>query len=178
MATATTRLKVKDPWWRSPLAVAVGLDILGAACFAIAQVIIFSQPHEIPEKGFFAKLVPAVLMLSVVALWSAGGVIAAVALRRQPLRSSTGRWAIRLVILNICLVPLMGLITGVLYILGLPTSQGWAEPLMPIWLLAGLAAMVLALIAPHERSRGALMFPLILGAAALTFMLGEVFSDH
>jgi len=136
MATATTRLKVKDPWWRSPLAVAVGLDILGAACFAIAQVIIFSQPQESPEKGFFAKLVPAVLMLSVVALWGAGGVIAAVALRRDPLRSSTGKWAIRLVIINISLVPLMGVVTGFFYLIGRSTSQGWAEPLMPIWLLA------------------------------------------
>ncbi len=160
------------------MAIAFGLVLLGASCVAIAQYLIFSQPRETPDKSFGDNLVPAILMLSAVASWIAGGVVAAVALRRDRLQSSTGRWAIRVLIFDCALLPLFGVIDGFFQLIGNPLPEGWGEPIVPFWFGGALLALVLALWAKQERLRGLLIIPLYLGAATSTFMLGELITSH
>lgn len=175
---ASTTVQVKDPWWRSTLAIALGLDLLGACCIALAQYFIFDQSRDVPDKSFGENLPAAVLMLSAVAVWIAGGVVAAVALYRDRLKSTTGKWAVRLVLFNVTLLPLWGIVNGLFVLFGSALPEGWGEPIVPIWFLVGAVALGLGLASKHERAKGALVLPLLLGAATATFMLGELITQH
>ena len=162
-----------------PLVWALGLDLLAVANFVIAQLLIFSRSPGPPSgSGFFADPLPAALMVVAGSCFVAGGVVAAVGLIRAPLKSARGRWAVRCSIFNILLLPGFGVAAGIASLVGIPMPNGWGEPFVPIWLGSGLAAIALALAASQERLRSVLVLPLLIGAAALTFWLGEVLSSH
>jgi len=58
--------------------------------------------------------------------------------------------------------------------LGVGFEVSWGLPYLPIWAASAIAAIALGAISPGSRRQGWLIFPLLLGAAALTFFLGDM----
>lgn len=163
-----------DKHHRARVLLAFGLDGLAVGAFVAAVLIIRSRGPQVgPDEGFFADPLPAGLMVLAFAATIAAGAVAAWALVREPLRTPAGRWAARLVIAFAVSFPVLGVITEVL---GL--EQGWAQPLVPPLMLAALSAMVLGAFAREPARRGLLLIPLVIGASAAIFALGEVLAPH
>ena len=168
------------PYRPSALTVTIGLDALAIALFvAFAIAVQRDAPQGSGGEGFFSEPVPAALLLTAASLAVAAGVVAAVSLVRVPLRSRSGRWASRLAVVNALLMPLVAVsVTTVAWLVGYDLPEGWGEPIAPVWLLSGLAALVLGVRAKDPGRRGLLVLPLMIGAAVLTFWLGEILDPH
>ncbi len=121
----------------------------------------------------------AVLLLLAATSMIAAGALAAVSLVRAPLQSRAGRWATRLAVVNVLLMPVLaGSATTIAWLFGYELSEGWGEPMVPVWLLSGLAAFVLGVRARDQGRRGLLVLPLMIGSAAMTFWMGEILDPH
>jgi uncharacterized protein (DUF983 family) len=162
------------------LALALGLDALAVALFVgFVAVVPRAGSQDSSDDGFFADPLPAVLIVLAATAVVAAGVVAAVSLVRAPLRSRAGRWAMRLAVFNALLMPAVGVsVTTIAWILGYDLPEGWGEPVAPVWLLSGLAALAFGARAKDPGRRGLLVLPLVIGAAVLSFSLGEILSPH
>ncbi len=164
----------------SALAVALGLDLLAVALFvAFVLVVQLGGPQDTRGQGFFSDPVSAALLLLAATAAVAAGVLAAVSLVRSPLRTRAGRWASRLALVNALLLPVVGgSVAAIAWIIGSELSEGWGEPIVPVWLLTGLGAIAMGIRAKDQGRRGLLTLPFVIGAAVLIFWLGEILSPH
>jgi hypothetical protein len=74
--------------------------------------------------------------------------------------------------------PLAVAVYLLLRLFGLELEEGWGQPIVPFWLAIGLIAAVLGAAAPETKRRGLLVIPLMIGAFALVFVVGEVTVPH
>lgn len=146
---------------------------------AVAFIVTTGQPENEATGGFFSEPVPAVLMiLAGVAVISAGATALIDLLGHRP-STGLGRWAFRLALLNCLLLPAAALtVTAIAGLTGKNLDEGWGQPIMPIWFILGATATVLGAIAPEHRRRGILVLPLMIGAFALVFLIGEITVPH
>ncbi|MEI6664428.1 MAG: hypothetical protein WCL20_09050, partial [Actinomycetes bacterium] len=156
-------LLLRSAWLIDAVAVAtvVLLQLLGGAKG--------SNPNGFSE-GVFGRGLMLIAMLAIVA----AALISAVGILRNPIRDAVGRWASWLALFNICFLPACWLLAKLLTALGVGFEVSWGLPYLPIWAATGLAAIALGAFAPGARKQGWLIFPLLLGAAALTFFLGDM----
>lgn len=155
--------------------------LLGVAVvlFVIVILLVTSGPPDEPQgKGFFAEPLPAVLLIAAALSVIASGVLALVDLLVHRLSTGTGKWAFRLAIVNCLLQPLSVAVYLILLLFGLELEEGWGQPIVPFWLAIGLVAAVLGAVAPETRRRGLLVIPLMIGAFALIFVVGEITVPH
>lgn len=151
----------------SPLRRAFRLDGLALAAFATWMLVTEGRGRQ--DDGFFSDQLPDGLAALTLVAVIAAGAIAAWALVRDPPRTRAGRWALGLAIAFVVSFPVLGVLTEAL---GL--EQGWAEPLVPLLAAAALGAMVLGAFAREPGRRGLLLIPLLIGASALIFFLGDL----
>ena len=59
-----------------------------------------------------------------------------------------------------------------------PPTPHRLAPLVPLWMLAGLAAAVLGATAPEPGRRGLLVLPFMLGALVLVVWIAEAIIPH
>ena len=155
------------------------MDVVAVFAFVVTLVLIANRaPATARGNGFFADPLPALTMLGAASLVVGAGLLALVSLLREPLHGRRGTWAIRLGVFNALLMPVLGLVTEFATVVGSPLPTGWGEPLVPLWVATALGAVALGAVADERRHRGLLMLPALLGAAVLTFWLGEVLSPH
>jgi hypothetical protein len=122
------------------------------------------------DDGFFTDPLPDGLAVLALVAAIAAGAVAAWALMREPLRTRAGRWALWLAIVFVVSFPVLGLLTE-----ALDGAQGWApEPVVPLLFATALGAMVLGAIAREPERRGLLLIPLLIGASAVMFFLGDL----
>jgi hypothetical protein len=152
-----------------PLLLAFGLDGLAIAALVTYIVVTGGQGRE--DDGFFTDPLPDGLAVLAFATAIAAGAVAAWALAREPPRTRAGRWALGLATAFVVSFPLPALLTEAL---GL--EEGWAESAVrPALLLAtALGAIVLGAFAREPERRGLLFIPLLIGASALMFVLGDL----
>lgn len=163
---------------RSPL-VPFGLLAVAVALFVVVTFLVRSGPPDEPQgSGFFADPLPAVLLILAAVSVIASGVVALIDLLARRLTTRSGRWAFRLAIINCLLQPLTGVIYLLLRLFGLELEEGWGQPIVPFWLAIGLVAAVLGAVAPETKRRGLLVIPLMIGAFALVFVVGEITVPH
>ena len=163
---------------RSPL---IPFVLLAAAVvlFVIVTILVRAGPPDEPqEKGFFADPLPAILLMLAAVSVISSGAIALIDLLADRLTTRPGRWAFRLAVVNALLQPLMGVAYVLATLLGFDLEQGWGQPIVPFWMAIGLVAAVLGILAPEARRRGTLVIPLMIGAFALTFAIGEITVPH
>jgi hypothetical protein len=147
---------------------AFGLDGLTVAALVAYLVVTGGAGRE--DDGFFTDPLPDGLAVLALAAAIAAGAVAAWALVRDPPRTRAGRWALGLAICFVVSFPVLGLLTEAL---GL--DQGWAPgPVVPLLAATALAAMVLGAFAREPERRGLLFIPLMIGASALIFFLGDL----
>ncbi len=162
----------------STLVLAVGLDALAVALLALQVAVVTSGESE-PADTFFSDPLAAGLLLTAATLTIVAAVVAAVSLWREPLRSRAGRWATRLAVANALFLPVLAVVAaGVAWAVGIDEPATLAQPLVPLWMLAGLGAVALGVLAPEPGRRGILVVPFMLGAFALVFWLGELLVPH
>jgi hypothetical protein len=147
-----------------PLRLAFGLDGLAVATLVAAAVLIESSGGS---QGTLASVLAGLAFAAAIA----AGAVAAWALVREPPRTRAGRWAVGLAIAFVASLPVLGLLTPAL---GL--DPGWAEAAVrpTILLVSGFGAMVLGAVAGEPGRRGLLFIPLMIGASALLFFLGDL----
>jgi hypothetical protein len=76
-------------------------------------------------------------------------------------------------------LPLLAAVAaGIAWAAGIDEPAVVAQPLVPLWTLAGLAAAVLGATASEPGRRGILVVPFMLGAFVLLFWLGEALVPH
>ena len=152
----------------SPLRLAFGLD--GLAVAALVTYVVVTGGSGRQDDGFFTDPLPDGLAVLAFAAAIAAGAVAAWALLREPPRSRAGHWALGLAIAFVVSFPVLGLLTE-----ALGREQGWApEPVVPLLVATVLGAMVLGAFAPEPGRRGLLFIPLLIGASALIFFLGDL----
>lgn len=164
---------------RSPL---TPFFLLGIAIVLFVAVVITVTAHRPAGEAtgsFFSEPVPAVLMVLAVVAVISGAATALIDLMSHRLTSARGRWAFRLAIVNSLLLPVTALaVTAIAALGGFELEEGWGQPVMPVWFVLGSIATVLGAIAPEPRRRGMLVLPLMIGAFALVFVVGEVTVPH
>jgi len=152
---------------------------VAVALFVVVTFLVRSGPPDEPQgSGFFADPLPAVLLILAAVSVIASGVAALIDLLARRLTTRSGRWAFRLAIINCLLQPLTGVIYLLLRLFGLELEEGWGQPIVPFWLAIGLVAAVLGAVAPETKRRGLLVIPLMIGAFALVFVVGEITVPH
>ena len=152
---------------------------MAVALFVVVTFLVTSGPPDEPQgKGFFAEPLPAVLLIAAALSVIASGVLALVDLLVHRLSTGPGKWAFRLAIVNCLLQPLTVVIYLLLRLFGLELEEGWGQPIVPFWLAIGLVAAVLGAVAPETKRRGLLVIPLMIGAFALVFVVGEITVPH
>jgi hypothetical protein len=163
----------------SPLAVALVLDAVALAVFGVSLVLLATRGTAAPDETFFSDPLPAALILAAASLAILAGVLAGAALVREPLRTREGRWAARLAVVNALFLPVLAAVAaGIAWAVGIDEPALLAQPLVPLWTLAGLAAAVLGATAREPGRRGILVVPFMLGALVLVFWLGEALVPH
>ena len=157
---------------RPPLPLAFGLD--GLAVAALVAYVVVTEGGGRQDDGFFTDPLPDGLAVLAVGAAIAAGAVAAWALVREPPQTRAGRWALGLAVAFVVSFPVLGLLTE-----ALGSEQGWAPgPVVPLMSAAALGAMVLGAFAHEPGRRGLLFIPLMIGASALIFLLGDlVFPD-
>lgn len=161
------------------LTVALALDAASIALLAANVVIVNREREPDPRETFFSDPLPAVLVLAAGSLAILAGAVALGSLVRAPLQSRAGRWATRLAVVNALLLPVVGLsVTAVAWLAGFDLPDGWGEPLTPVWMLTGVAAGALGVVAREPGRRGILVVPFMIGAFVLVFWVGEVAVPH
>jgi hypothetical protein len=129
--------------------------------------------------GFFSEPVPAVLLILAAVAVIASAVTALIDLMGHRLTSTRGKWAFRLAIVNCLLLPVTALaVTAIAALGGFELEEGWGQPIMPVWFVVGFIATVLGATAPEPRRRGVLVLPLMIGAFAFVFVVGEITVPH
>lgn len=156
--------------------------LLGMAIVLFAAVVMTVEASR-PEGGatgdFFSEPVPAVLLILAAVAVISGAVTALIDLMGHRLTSTRGKWAFRLAIVSCLLLPVTALAVIVTAALGgFEFEESWGQPIMPVWFVIGFIAMVLGAIAPEPRRRGVLVLPLMIGAFALVFVVGEITVPH
>lgn len=151
-----------------PLRLAFGLD--GLAVAALVAYVAVTEGRGRQDDGFFSDPLPDGLAVLALAATIAAGAVAAWALVREPPRTRAGRWALWLAIAFVASFPVLGLLTE-----ALGGDQGWAPgPVLPLLSATALGAMVLGAFAREPGRRGLLLIPLLIGASALMFFLGDL----
>ena len=149
------------------------------ALFIIVTLLVTGGPPDEPqERGFLAEPLPALLMIAAAVSVISSGVLALVDLLGHRLTTRTGIWAFRLAVVNCLMLPLSVVVYLLLLLVGLKLEEGWGQPMVPFWLAIGLVAAGLGIFAPETRRRGLLMIPLMIGAFALVFVVGEITVPH
>ena len=153
----------------STLRLALRLDALALAALAAWVAVTGGGGRE--DVGFFGDPLPDGLATLAFAAAIAAGAVAATALVREPPRSRAGRWAVGLAIAFVASLPVIGLLT-----MALGLDSGWAEAAVrPVLLVVtGFGAIVLGALAHEPERRGLLFIPLMIGAGALLFFLGDL----
>jgi tellurite resistance protein TehA-like permease len=163
----------------SPLAVALVLDAVAIVVFGVFLVLLAARGSAAPDETFFSDPFPAALVLAAASLAILAGVVAGVALVREPLRTREGRWAMRVAVVSALSLPVIAAIAaGIAWAVGVDDPAVIAQPLVPLWTLASLAAAVLGTTAHEPGRRGILVVPFMLGAFVLVFWLGEALVPH
>lgn len=164
----------------SALVVALVLDAVAVVAFGVNVVTLSRRGPDDPiaESPLDTPLVTLLFLVAVLAALAAG-LVAGRSVARAPLGTRRGRWAVRLAVAGALVVPAVGLsIAGVARALDATLPEGWGQPLVPVALLPGLAALVLGATAQEPGHRGLLVLPLMVSATVLTFLLGEVLVPH
>lgn len=151
------------------------LEIAGLGALAVSQLLRLStSPDSADDGGLLAEITQAVFSSAFLLAVVGAGVAAGWALLLEPLTSRVGRWAMGLAAFNIVLLPGLWLLSWIVTPLGLGFRVGWGLPLFPFWLASGVGAICLGLSIGAERKEGLLLIPMLLGAALLTFFLGDM----
>jgi hypothetical protein len=153
----------------------------GAVVLFVAFVLLVTSSLREDEAtgGFYSEPVAAALIILAGVAVISSGFAALIDLLGHPLSTSPGRWAFRLALLNCLLLPVVALlVTAIAALAGAKLEEGWGEPIMPVWFIVGAGAAVLGAIAPEHRRRGLLVLPLMIGAFALVFLIGEFTVPH
>jgi multisubunit Na+/H+ antiporter MnhC subunit len=164
----------------SALVVTLGLDGLAVLLFlSVLGYVGSSHARGTSNETFFSDPLPAALLLAAATVAIAAGIGAAVSLARRPLASRAGRWATRLALVNALLIPAVGLsVTAAAWLVAYDLPEGWGQPVMPFWMMSGLAAGILGIVANEPGRRGALVIPFMAGALVVTFWAGELLVPH
>lgn len=163
---------------RSPL-IPFGLFAVALVLFVVVTILVTPGPSAEPQnRGFFADPLPAVLLILAAVTVIASGVIALVDLLAGRLATRLGRWAFRLALVTWLTQPFMCVAYVLATALRFELKEGWGQPIVPFWFAIGLVAGVLGILASETRRRGVLAIPLMIGAFALTFAIGELTVPH
>lgn len=155
---------------RAPLRLTLILDGVAAAAFATTVLVLeLRGDRRGPDDGFFSDPLPAILALTALVAAITAGAVAARALTREPLQTDRGRWATWLGLAFAASFPVLWALT-----LALGLDAGWAEPAVPLQMLAVLGAVGLGATAHEPGRRGLLLIPFVIGVAALAFFLGDL----
>lgn len=169
-----------EPRRVSALALALGLDALSVMLFVGVFAYLGARgARDTSNETFFSDPAPAVLLLTAATVAIGAGIIAGVSLARARLHSRAGRWATRLALVIALLMPVVGVsVTAGAWLVGYDPPEDWGQPIVPIWLAAGLSAAILGIVAKEPGRRGVLVVPFMIGALVLTFWLGEILVLH
>jgi len=160
----------------SALKLALLLDAAAVAAFIpFVLIVTAGGPEDTSNETFFSHPLPAALLLAAAASMIGGGVVAAVSLVRSPLGSRVGRWATGLAVVNMLLLPVAALsVIAVAALADIDLPEGWGQPIFPVSVLIGLAAVIAGVRAKEPGRRGLLVVPLMIGAFVLVFVIGEL----
>ena len=151
------------------------LDAVALALIVLAsQVAIHGGPQD--RGGVFAEPLPAALIATGAFAAIAAGSLAALAVYRDPLRSRSGGRATQCALVSALISPLICVpVVSIAWLLRIDLPAGWAQPVVPVWMVATAGAVVFGTLAPEPRRRGLLLLPVVVGAYVLTYWLGEIF---
>lgn len=171
------------PGWRrlaGPSTKPLALDAVALILLVLAGYIVSHQgPQDTSANGFFGQPLPGILVLAGACAAIAAGVLATIALRREPLRSRRGRWATRLALVSALLVPAIAIpVATIAWLAGIDLPDDWGQPLAPLWILTVITAVGLGAFCGEARQRGLLILPAVVGAFVLTFLVGEILVAH
>ena len=151
----------------APLRRAFGLD--GLAFAALVVWLVVTGGHGRRDDGFLSDPLPDSLALLALVAAIAGGGVAAWALVRDPPRTRLGRWALGLAIAFVISLPVVNVLTEVLDL-----KHAVSVPLYALVLVAAVGAIGLGARAREPERRGLLFTPLLIGASAVIFFLGDL----
>jgi hypothetical protein len=149
----------------APLRRAFGLD--GLAFAALVMWLIVTGGHGRRDDGFLSDPLPDSLALLALVAAIAGGGVAAWALVRDPPQARLGRWALGRAIAFVISLPVVDVLTEVLDLKHAVS--------VPLYALVLGGAIVLGARAHEPGRRGLLFTPLLIGASAVIFFLGDLF---
>ena len=102
----------------------------------------------------------------------AGGILAAIALRSGPMESGPGLFAVRMAVILAIVLPIMALTLGLLAVTD--TWERDSEPFIGPWLLLALVTSLVGAFSREPGRRGLLVFPFLVGVAAVVLLLSEL----
>lgn len=146
--------------------------IIGFVALVLVAVLNVSFRDE-PNDSTPVVLAVAVVVLLVLALGTmiAAGFRAANSLRLIPLETGAGRFAVRMAVVLAVLLAVMTITLGLLA--ATDTWEQDSEPFIGTWVLLALAASLIGAFAPEPGRRGLLVFPFLIGFAALMLFISE-----
>lgn len=151
---------------------AVGLALTGFAGLVLLAVLIAVLRGDSDESPPAVQLVLFFIVgVTAYGLMIVGGILAAIALRSGEMESGSGRMAVRLAVALAVVLPVMALIFGLLALTN--TWEGDSEPFLGTWVALALIASLIGVFAPEPGRRGLLVFPLLVGVAAVVLLISE-----
>lgn len=167
-------------WARDPVVIALALLAVGVVLVAAAMVADAAyHPVAPPGERITFRWWTDIPMPAGGALVILGGAVAVASLARHRLGTRIGRWAMLLGLISALVNPLVALPAYLITrALRGEIPPDWGTPFELIWVISGVLAMVMGVIAREPRHRGILLIPAVLGIAVLTFIIGEVALPH
>ena len=151
----------------------VGLALAGFAGLVLLAVLIalFRGDSDGSDPVIVVLLV-AIVGVAAYGLMIAGGILAAIALKSGEMESGPGRMAVRLAVALAIVLPVMALIFGLLAATN--TWEGDSEPFLGTWVALALITSLVGVFAPEPGRRGLLVFPFLVGVAAVVLLISEL----
>lgn len=145
------------------------IGFVALVLIAVFNVLFRDEPNDSTP----AVLGVAVAVLLVVAMGTmvAAGFRAAKGLRTISLESGPGRFAVGMAVVLAVMLAVMTITLGLL-----ATTDTWeqdSEPFIGIWVVLALVASLIGAFAPEPGRRGLLVFPFLIGIAALMLFISE-----
>lgn len=165
----TPKAKGIAPGVRKP----IGLAVTGFAGLVLLAVLIALL------RGDSDDSTPVVLKVILVAvgviaygLMIAGGFMATVELRAGSMESGSGRFLVRCALVLALALPAMALLFRLLSVTDI--WEGDSGPFLLVWITLALITSVAGAFTPEPGRRGLVVFPFLVGVAALVLLLSEL----